>query len=137
MRVGNPPLFFWALEPLPSRPFQPVALAGILVLYLLSIDGFMAALYRFGWKRYTLAALCFILMPQVVLGMFNGNVIGLVFAGIGLSLALAPRYPALAGALLSVAWLKPPVALPIVLLIAAFHVVRPARLVAASSVLPF
>lgn len=105
--MGNPPLFFWALEPLPSRPLQPVALAGILVLYLLSIAGFMAAFYRFGWKRYTLAALCFILMPQVVPGMFNGNVIGLVFAGIGLSLALAPRYPALAGALLSAAWLKP------------------------------
>ncbi len=135
VRVGNPPLFFWALEPLPSRPFQPVALAGILVLYLLSIAGFIAALYRFGWKRYTLAALCFILMPQVVLGMFNGNVIGLVFAGIGLSLALAPRYPALAGAVLSVAWLKPPVALPIVLLIAAFHVARPARLVTGFSLI--
>lgn len=135
VRVGNPPLFFWALEPLPSRPFQPVALAGILVLYLLSIAGFIAALYRFGWKRYFLAALCFILMPQVVLGMFNGNVIGLVFAGIGLSLALAPRYPALAGAVLSVAWLKPPVALPIVLLIAAFHVARPARLVAGFSLI--
>jgi len=135
VRVGNPPLFFWALEPLPSRPFQPVALAGILVLYLLSIAGFIAALYRFGWKRYTLAALCFILMPQVVLGMFDGNVIGLVFAGIGLSLALAPRYPALAGAVLSVAWLKPPVALPIVLLIAAFHVARPARLVAGFSLI--
>ncbi len=133
VRVGNPPLLFWALEPLTARPFQPVALAGILVLYLLSIAGFMAALYRFGWKRYTLAALCFMLMPQVVLGMFNGNVVGLVFAGIGLSLALAPRYPALAGALLSVAWLKPPVALPIVLLIAAFHVARPARLVAGFS----
>lgn len=135
VRVGNPPLFFWALEPLPSRPFQPVALAGILVLYLLSIAGFIAALYRFGWKRYSLAALCFILMPQVVLGMFNGNVIGLVFAGIGLSLALAPRYPALAGAVLSVAWLKPPVALPIVLLIAAFHAARPARLVAGFSLI--
>jgi hypothetical protein len=53
-----------------------VALAGILVLYLLSIAGFIAALYRFGWKRYTLAALCFILMPQVVLGMFNGTSLG-------------------------------------------------------------
>lgn len=135
VRVGNPPLFFWALEPLAARPFQPVALGSILVLYLLSLAGFIAALYRFGWKRYTLAALCFMLMPQVVLGTFDGNVIGLVFAGIGLSLALAPRYPTLAGALLSVAWLKPPVALPIVLLIAAFHVARPARLVAGFSLI--
>jgi len=133
VRVGNPPLFFWALESLPSRPFQPVALGSILVLYLLSIAGFIAALYRFGWKRYTLAALCFMLMPQVVLGTFYGNIIGLVFAGIGVSLAVAPRYPALAGALLSVAWLKPPVALPMVLLTAAFHVARPARLVAGFS----
>jgi hypothetical protein len=125
VRVGNPPLLYWAMRPLTGASFVPAALASLLGLYVLSAVGFLATLRYFGWNKTVLPTFIFLLMPQVVLGAFYGNPIGIVFAAIGLSVPLSRRHPALAGALLSLAWLKPPVALPIVLLLGLFHVRTP------------
>jgi hypothetical protein len=77
-----------------------------------------------------LPTVIFLLMPQVVLGAFYGNVVGIVFAAIGVSLLLSYRHPALAGALMCLAWLKPPIALPVVLLLGLFHVQQRTRFAA-------
>jgi hypothetical protein len=124
VRVGNPPLLYWAMRPLIGASYVPAALVALISLYVLSGVGFLAILRYFGWKRPFLPTLIFLLMPQVVLGAFYGNVIGIVFAAIGVSLLLSQRYPILAGVLMSLAWLKPPVALPVVLLLGLFHVQR-------------
>lgn len=130
VRVGNPPLLYWAMQPLIDAPFVPWALISLLVLYVLSAAGFIASLRYFGWRRIVLPTLVFLLMPQVMLGVFYGNVIGIVFAAIGLSLSLSRRHSLLAGAILSLAWLKPPVALPIVMLMVLFHVSQRMRFIA-------
>jgi Glycosyltransferase family 87 len=127
VRVGNPPLLYWAMEPLTGASFVPAALLSLFGLYLLSAVGFVATLRYFGWRKWILPTFIFLLMPQVVLGAFYGNVMGIVFAAMGLSLALSRRYPAAAGALMCLAWLKPPVALPVVLVLGAFHVQQRTR----------
>jgi Glycosyltransferase family 87 len=119
VRVGNPPLFFWALQPLLRFPFQSVAVAWIVATYVLTGLGCAAACVFLGWRRVLVQCLLFLLIPQVVLGAYWGNVVGLVFVGI--ALALARSYPFAAGMLVSVAWLKPQVALPAVLLMLLFH----------------
>jgi len=123
VRVGNPPLFFWALAPLTGLPFQPVSWAWSIFLYLVSAAGFLALLRYLGWRGRAVyfALALFLLAPQVVFGPFYGNGVGLVFAAIAFALVLSERHPTIAGALLTVAWLKPPPALPIVLLLFLFH----------------
>jgi hypothetical protein len=121
VRVGNPPLFFWLLEPLTRFRFQAVAFAWMVFMCMASVLGFLAALRYLGWKKWLVPVLVFALMPQVLLGPYYGNVICLVFAGIGLALASAKRHPVTAGVLLTLALLKPPVALPIALLVVLFH----------------
>jgi Glycosyltransferase family 87 len=130
VRVGNPPLMYWAMEPLIDRPFVLTAWVSLLSLYALSALGFIAVLRYYGWRNWILPTVVFLLMPQVVLAAFYGNPVAIVFAAIGLALALSRRYPVLAGVLLSAAWLKPPVALPAVLLIALFYVPQRLRLAA-------
>ena len=128
VRVGNPPLMYWAMGPLTDRSFVVTAWASLLTLYLLSAVGFVAILRYCGWRRWFLPTVVFLLMPQVVLGAFYGNPVSIVFAALALALGISRRYPILAGALLSLAWLKPPIALPAVLLIALFYVPNRVRL---------
>ncbi|MBV9280999.1 MAG: DUF2029 domain-containing protein [Chloroflexi bacterium] len=130
VRVGNPPLLFWALEPLTGFPFQRVALAWLACMYLLSFTGFLACLRYLGWKRWLVPSLIFLLMPQVVFGPYYGNIVCLVFAGLGCALALLHRRPFLAGMLLSLTLIKPQVALPIVGLLVLFHPARRRSLLA-------
>jgi len=128
VRVGNPPLFLWSLQPLLRVGFQTEAYAVILGMLLCNLLGLLAILQYFGWTRRALTCLLFLVMPQAVFGPFYANPICFVFLGIGLALALLRRFPYYAGALLTIAWLKPPVALPVVLLIWAFHAPRPRAL---------
>jgi hypothetical protein len=121
VRVGNPPLLFWAMESLTRLRFQAAAYAWMGLLSLLSLVGLLGVLRYLGWSRRLLPCLLFALMPQVVSGPFYGNVVCLVFLGVGLTLALLRTRPFLAGMLLSLTLLKPPVALPIALLILLFH----------------
>lgn len=121
VRVGNPPLFLWALSPVSRMPFQAVALVWMLALYALSLAGFLALLRYFEWQARLVPSLVFILMPPVVLGAFYGNVTGLVFAALSAALVLLESAPIAAGCLLTLAWVKPPVALPAVLLMLLFQ----------------
>lgn len=138
VRVGNPPLFFWLLRPLAGASFQAAALAWIALLYLMMAAGFLVLLRYLRWSRWVLPLALFLLAPPVVLGPFYGNVVPVVFAGLAISLYLVDDHPALAGAVMTVAWLKPPVALPFVFLILLFHAARwrsTARAFAAASLL--
>lgn len=128
VRVGNPPLLFWALRPLTRLPFQTVAYAWMVGLYILAALGFILLLVSLGWRHTLLPTLLFLLMPQVVLGVFYGNVVAVVFFGVCVALAMARPHPVLAGVALSLAWLKPPVGLPIVLLVVLYHGPRNLRL---------
>lgn len=124
VRVGNPPLLFWLMQPLARLPYQPVALAWMFGLYILSALGCLAALMYMRWSRRALPLAIFLLMPPVVMSAFYGNVASIVFAALCFSLAMMRRHPILAGVMLSFVWLKPQVALPIAGLILLFHPVR-------------
>jgi len=129
VRVGQPPLFFWALQPLTWVPFGAAAFGWIAFIYLLSAAGFVASL-RYAGLGQILPVALFLLMPQVVMCAFYGNVVGIVFAAIGCSLLLIRRHPFAAGVILTVCWLKPQVGLPLVLLMALFGAPSRRRLVA-------
>jgi hypothetical protein len=120
VRVGNPPLLFWLLRPVSAVPFNVAAIGSILALELLALIGLAACLAYAGWSARLIPAVVFVLMPQALLAAFYANIVGVVFAGVSLSLLATRRAPYVSGALLVVAWLKPPVALPIAGLILLF-----------------
>jgi alpha-1,2-mannosyltransferase len=129
VRVGNPPLFFWLLRPFLAFPFQPVALAWLVLLYGLVAAAFLTLLRSMGWRHRWLPTAMFLLMPQVLFGPFYGNVICLVFVALAFALANLDSRPVLAGALMSIAWMKPPVALPVVLILLVFHAANRRRVI--------
>lgn len=122
IRVGYPPLVFWAMQPLTHLPFQPLGIAWMVTLYLLAGLGVVCLLRFVGWRYRLLPALLFLLLPQVIKGAAYGNLTALVFAGVGISLIVSRRYPVPAGALLTVLWLKPQVGCAIFLLVMLFSV---------------
>jgi hypothetical protein len=71
--------------------------------------------------------LLFFLAPQVQIGLQSANLVQLIFAAMGLSLAVMRRSPILAGALLLAVWLKPQVGLPLAAVIVLFHADAPRR----------
>lgn len=120
VRVGNPPLFYWVVQPLATLPFKHAAILWMAAMYALVAAGFLALLRYFRWQARLVPLVAFLAMPQVALGVFYGNVIGLVFASLCYSLLLAREHAMWAGALATIACLKPQVALPAVLLIGLF-----------------
>lgn len=120
VRVGNPPLLFWALRPLSRLSFQRAAWIWIVSMFALAILGVLLLLRFLGWTYRLLPSLIFLAMPQVVSATYTGNLNALVFVGLTGGLLLQRRHPLAAGLVLSLAWLKPQVALPAVLLIGLF-----------------
>jgi hypothetical protein len=120
MRVGNPPLLFWALQPVATISFDTSAKLWCLAMYTCLAAGFLGCLATMGWRRRRLPMVLFLALPQTIYAAFYGNVDGLVFLALGWSAALARRRPVIAGALLTLAFLKPQVALPGALIIALF-----------------
>jgi hypothetical protein len=118
---GYPPLFFWLLNPLTRVPFRTVALTWTVALIALLEIAFLSLLNFLGWRRRVVPALIFLCMPQTTLLAYYGNISAFVFTVIVVSLALQRRHPLAAGLVLSLAWLKPQLALPSFLLIALFH----------------
>lgn len=135
IRVGNPPLLFWALEPLTHFSFRVAGWLWVGAMGLISAIGALLAFAAAGWTRRELALVAFLAMPQVVLGYFTGNVSPIVFLGLAAGLFFSRKYPFAAGAVLTLAWLKPSVALPFVLLIVLFHVVQWKQVVAGFGVM--
>lgn len=121
IRVGNPPYFFWLLQPLTRFPFVPAAIAWVAAMYLLCAAGFLAILRFSGWRIWALPLAFFLAMPQTVLAAYYGNVDGIVFAAVGFSLILLARHPTLAGMLLTLTLLKPQVGLPAAMLLILFQ----------------
>ena len=73
VRVGNPPLLYWAMQPLTGVTFVPGALISLLGLYVLSAVGFLAIVQYFGWKRRVGPTAVFLVMPPVVFGAYFGK----------------------------------------------------------------
>lgn len=120
IRVGNPPLFFWSLQPLADLPFPPVAYGWLAFLALLTVAGLLAVLRFLGWQALLLPAILFVATPATFIGLVQGNVTPVLLAALGGALVLMPRHPRLAGLLLLLTWLKPPVGLPLAGLIVLF-----------------
>jgi hypothetical protein len=120
MRVGNPPLLFWALQPVTAASFDTSSKLWCLAMYVLLALGSLGCLVRMGWRRRWLPLAMFLALPQTMYAAYYGNLDGIVFAALAWSAALARRNPIIAGALLTLAFLKPQVALPGALLILLF-----------------
>jgi len=122
VRVGNPQIFFWAIGPLTRLPYRLAGWLWFGLMALATIIGALVAMRIAGWELRLVPLLLFLSMPVTVMGYYVGNVISLVFMGLMLGLLAARRYPVLSGALMAVAWLKPSVSFPLVMLIVLFHV---------------
>lgn len=119
---GYPPLYFWLLQPLTHIPFRAIGLIWIISLYGFMGLGFLCILHYLGWKRRLIPTLIFMAMPQTTIEAFYGNPAALVFALIAGSLFVQRRHPVWGGCLISLAWLKPQLAVPAMILIVLFHV---------------
>lgn len=126
-RVGNPPLFFAALEPFTGLDFRITGIFAVVALYLLLFLGALLTLRAIGWRRVVWPSLLALAMPPALFAGFYANSNVLVFLGIALGLALCARWPWLAGASLSLAWIKLTLGVPFVLLILLFHTRQPRR----------
>lgn len=129
VRVGNPPLFFWLMGPLATLPYRTALFVWIALLVAALAAGSLASLRYFRWTHAGVAILIF-LVPSVDNALRTANVVPFVFAGIGGALALVRRFPLLAGAALTLAWLKPQVGLPLAGLVILFHSPAPRRVLA-------
>lgn len=121
LRVGNPPLTYAVLQPLTRWPFRRVAVLWVLGLSLLLGATFALWLRHLRW-RLAGPLLLFLALPQTVLAAYYGNLDAFIFASLGFALLLGCRAPVLAGAVLALTWLKPPVGLPFAFLVLLFSV---------------
>lgn len=126
VRVGNPPLFFWIMKPLAALPYRTALYIWIALLIVALGIGLLASLRYSGWTRRA-ACVLFFLAPTVQIGLRSSNLVPFVFAGVGLALALARNRPTFAGAILTLAWLKPQLGLPIAGIIMLFQTPFPRR----------
>jgi hypothetical protein len=84
------------------------------ILLLLGLTGFELVLAAVGWGRRWLARAFFLASPAMALVLVSGNPSTLLLAGWGGALLAAVKNRALlAGALLAVGWVKPPVGIPV------------------------
>ncbi|HZS93513.1 MAG TPA: glycosyltransferase family 87 protein [Chloroflexota bacterium] len=125
-RIGEPPVLFWALEPLAALPFQLSALVFDLFLAVGAAAGGLAtyvAVRResIRWEGVCLTTAVLLAMPPTVIYVLSGNIGVVMFAAVGVGLLLAPRRPLIAGMILSLTIVKPQVALPLAGLILLFQ----------------
>ena len=114
-----PPLMTHAWEaliPLGDRAFYWVNVAALLLLGLLGLELILAAL---AWSNRWLARAFFVVSPAMAVVLVSGNPSTLLLAAWGGALLAASRNRALlAGALLAIGWIKPPVGIPVALALA-------------------
>jgi hypothetical protein len=120
-RVAEPPVLFWAMEPLIGLPFALVCLIYEVVFALCAVVGLTAMAYAFGWSRPVIPVLIGLALPPVSYYVDITNLGIFVFAGLGVGFLLCRRYPLLSGMVLSVAICKPQLAVPIAGLVLLFH----------------
>ncbi|HXA43848.1 MAG TPA: glycosyltransferase 87 family protein [Candidatus Solibacter sp.] len=99
-----------ALTPLGDRGFY---WANLGVLLLLGVAGFEMVLAALSWTRRGLPRALFLVSPATAVVLVSGNPSTVLLAAWGGALLAASRRRALlAGALLAIGWIKPPVGLP-------------------------
>ncbi len=121
VRVAEPPVLVWAMQPLADLPFPVTARLAELASLLVVVLGLAAVVVSLGVPRPLLALLIAVAMPPGVQYIYYGNIGVLVFAALGAGLALARRFPFLAGIALAMTICKPQVALPLAGLVILFH----------------
>jgi hypothetical protein len=126
-RVGNPPLYFAALEPLADTDFRITGTAMVILLYLLLGLGMWCILRVLEWRGRLLPIAIFMAMPPALLAAFYGNSNVYVFVSLALGMALIRSRPLIAGVVLSLCWVKLTLGLPFVLLIVLFQARDPRR----------
>src|SRR5947209_16118126 len=97
IRVGNPPLMLWAIEPLARMGFLAAGWTWLVIQVVCTLLGFFACVLALGWRKWVPPLLVFLALPQVMLQHFYGNVTSVVFAGFSWAYLLASRRPFLAG----------------------------------------
>lgn len=127
---GYPPLFFWLLEPYTGFPFGAVAFVWICILTVAMIGGFVALLRYLGWHAVIPTTLLFASMPQTTLQAYYANPAGLVIGIILLVLFVQKRAPMTAGLVFSLAFLKPQLAVPALIVGTLFLIGNPRRFIA-------
>lgn len=120
-RVGEPPVYFWLLQPMTRLPFRLAAYLMDACLAALAIIGMVGITRYLGWRRPVVPVSVALSLPPAVLYVHYGNIGAAVFGAVGLGLWLSSRHPALAGSVLSMALWKPQIALPLAALIILFH----------------
>lgn len=120
-RVAEPPVLFWAMEPLGGRSLALGSAVLEIVFAVSAIVGLWATLAAFGWRRPAALILIGLALPPVTYYVFIANLGVFVFAFCSLGLLLAKRHPFVAGLLLSMAICKPQLALPLAGLVLLFH----------------
>lgn len=119
LRVGNPPVVYWALRPLAALPFRVATISWVVAMEIVLLAG-IALLLR-GRSSSALLGLAAALMPQTVLAAYYGNLDALVFISLVAAGTFLRRRPATAGAVMSAGWLKPQVGLPLAVLFTVYH----------------
>lgn len=120
-RVAEPPVLFWAMEPLIGLPFALVCLIYEVLFALCAIVGLTAVALAFGLQRPVIPVLIGLALPPVSYYVDIANLGIFVFAAIGVGFMLARRHPLLSGMALSLAICKPQLAVPIAGLVILFH----------------
>lgn len=120
-RVAEPPVLFWAMQPLTTLPFKRAILAGELLSLVSAVAGLLVLLASLNWGRKAPALLAGVLLPPTLAYIFEGNVGIAIFASLVIGLRIARRHPVGAGLALSLATFKPQVALPLAGLVILFH----------------
>jgi hypothetical protein len=105
-----------ALTPLGDRGFYWANFAALLLLGLFGLELILAAL---SWRNRRLVRLFFVTSPAMMVVLVSGNPSTLLLAAWGGALLSASRNRSLlAGLLLAVGWIKPPVGIPVALALA-------------------
>lgn len=125
IRVANPPLAFWLLQPFTRLPFRSAAVLWMLLNICALCAGVYGVARQIGWRHPTLAVAVCLLMPQTVLAIYYGNFDCVVLASLAAGLILGRKYPLFAGLALSVGLLKPQIGVPLGLLVILFGSRRP------------
>lgn len=120
-RVAEPPVIFWAMEPLVGMPLGPACLILEAIFLISGIVGLWALLAAFNVRGRPIWVLIGLALPPMSYYIDIANLGVLVFAACSLGFLLARRYPLLAGLLLSLAICKPQLALPLAGLVILFH----------------
>jgi len=115
---NNPLLFAWVLTPLAALPYTEGYAIYTVAVVGCAVAGAWLSLLALGWTRHrTVAISIALIVPGSFLTVWWGQQSTLLFCTFGAALlALRHGRPGLGGALLALAWIKPHLLLPVILM---------------------